>query len=370
MAMTIIGVNDPKAVKKYSAALAVDVAKTSYWAKRFTGGKGSSMPVHRLTELENDAGEYISYDLNMQLKMEPIEGDNILEGKEEELKFYTDGVYIDQARGGVNSGGRMTRKRTIHDLRKVAKSRQRDWWARAFDELMFMYLSGTRGTNTDFIFPTTYTGRANNAFSAPDSEHHLWPRLSDGSLAATGTMTVAETMVLDLIDRAVAHAQTMGGGTQEVPRILPVMVEGEKRYVCIMSPWQVYDLRAASESMWLAFQRDLTTAVGRKSGIFTGALGLYNNVVLHQHENVIRTLHGADGDVACARALFLGEQAGVIAFGSPGTGLRYGWHEETRDNGNILVITTNSIFGMKKCTFNGLDYGVIAIETAAKNPNS
>ena len=115
MGQTIIGVNDPKAVKKYSAFLAVDIARTSYWSRKFFGqGVESGMPIHQLNELEN---------------------------KEEELKFYTDGVYIDQMRGGVNSGGRMTRKRTIHNLRKISRKRQSEWWARVFDELHFMYLS-------------------------------------------------------------------------------------------------------------------------------------------------------------------------------------------------------------------------------------
>lgn len=59
-----------------------------------------------------------------------------MEGNEEDLKFYTDSLYIDQARGGVNTGGRMTRKRTIHDLRKVARARQSEWWARVFDQLV------------------------------------------------------------------------------------------------------------------------------------------------------------------------------------------------------------------------------------------
>jgi hypothetical protein len=59
----------------------------------------------------------------MQLNMQPIEGDAELHGKEEALQFYSDNVYIDQMRGGADAGGRMTRKRTLHDLRKIAKSR-------------------------------------------------------------------------------------------------------------------------------------------------------------------------------------------------------------------------------------------------------
>ena len=81
-----------------------------------------------------------------------------LRGKEEDLKFYTDNLFIDQLRGGVNTGGKMTRKRTIHDLRKIARARQSDWWARLMDETLFIYLSGARGVNADFIEDTVAMG--------------------------------------------------------------------------------------------------------------------------------------------------------------------------------------------------------------------
>jgi N4-gp56 family major capsid protein len=94
---------------------------------------------------------------------------------------------------------------------------------------------------------------------------------------------------------------------------------------------------------------------------------MYNDVVLHKHKGVIRfTDYGAGGNVAAARALFLGRQAGVVAFGSPGNGLRFDWHEEERDNGNQAVITTSSIFGIKKTAFTiagtSRDFGVISMD--------
>lgn len=174
MAQTVIGLNDVKAIKKWSGDLAVDTARKSYFNKKFMGsGSNTSAPIQMITRLENEAGDNISYDLSLQLKMAPIEGDSVLRGSEEDLNFYTDNIYVDQARAGVNTGGRMSRKRTLHDLRSVAKARQSEWWARMFDEQFFMYLSGSRGVNTDFIFPLGYTGRANNAFEAPDSDHVL-----------------------------------------------------------------------------------------------------------------------------------------------------------------------------------------------------
>lgn len=367
MPATIIGLGDAKAVKRWSGELAVDTARKSYFNRKFMGqGVDASMPIQVLTHLENDAGDNISFDLSMQLKMAPIESDNTLEGNEENLTFYTDNLYIDQARAGVNTGGRMTRKRTLHDLRTVAKSRQSEWWARLFDEQFFMYLSGARGVNADYIFPTGYTGRANNAFSAPDTEHLMY----GGAATSKATVAATDKLSLALIDRAVTKATMMGGGTSGTPQVQPIMVDGEEHYVCVMSPFQEYDLRTnASTGQWIDIQKAATTAEGRKSPIFRGGLGMYNNVVLHSHKSVVRfSDYGAGGNVAAGRALFMGEQAAVCAFGSPGTGMRFDWNEESDDRGSQVVISTSSIFGIKKTTFNSKDFGVIAMDTAAADP--
>ena len=367
MAKTIIGLNDAKAVKRYSGYLAVDIARTSYFTRKFMGeGETSSMPIQRLTQLENDAGEQITFDLVMQLKMQPVEGDMVLEGKEEDLKFYTDQVYIDQMRGGVNTGGRMTRKRTLHDLRQIARTRQSEWWARVFDELFFMYLSGARGINTEYVFPLTYTGFGNNAFSAPDADHLI---VAGGK--AKNTLTTADKMSLTEIDKAVAYAKMMGGGTQEIPRILSrSRSTARTTFVCVMNPYQVYDIRTNSTTgQWLDLQKAAAAAEGRANPIFKGTLGMYNNVLLHEHECVVRfSDYGASGDLPAARALFMGAQAAVCAFGSPGTGLRFDWNEESRDNGNQAVITTASIFGIKKVTFNAKDFGLMAIDSYSVKP--
>jgi len=68
MAKTVIGLNDPKAVKKYSGYLAVDIGRTSYFNKKFMGvGEDASMPIQMLPHLENDAGEQITYDCYSRL---------------------------------------------------------------------------------------------------------------------------------------------------------------------------------------------------------------------------------------------------------------------------------------------------------------
>jgi N4-gp56 family major capsid protein len=367
MAKTIVGLGDAKAVKRWSGQLAVDTARKSYFNKKFMGqGPDSSMPIQLLSQLENDAGDNIAYDLIMQLKMSPIEGDNALEGNEENLNFYTDNVFIDQARAGVNTGGRMSRKRTLHDLRVVAKARQSEWWARCFDEQFFMYLSGARGVNADYLFPLGYTGRANNSFTAPDANHLTY----GGVATAKNNLASTDIMSLSTIDRIVTKATTQGGGTSGIPQLQPIMIDGEEHWVCVMHPYQEYALRTNTNTgQWLDIQKALTLAVGKQSPIFKGGLGMYNDCVLHSHKAVVKfSDYGSGVNLPAARALFMGAQAGVCAFGSPGTDMRFDWHEETADNGNQVVISTASIFGIKKATYNSMDFGVIAVDTYAVNP--
>lgn len=371
MAKTLVGVGDPKAVKKYSAFLAVDVGRKSYFNKKFMGvGEEAQTPLQTLPHLENDAGDQISYDLVMQLKMKPIQGDATLRGKEEDLKFYSDSLYIDQLRGGVNTGGKMSRKRTVHDLRKIARVRQSEWWARLFDETLFIYLSGMRGSNGDFIEDADFTGYAGNSLVAPDAEHLMY----GGDATSKATLDSADKIDLGLIDKLVAKADVLGGGTSGIPSIQPCEIDGEPHYCLLMHPWQEYDLRSnTSTGQWVDIQKAAAAAEGRSSPLFKGGLGMYNNVILHKHKAVITANdYGAGSDVAAARALFMGRQAGVVAFGSRGTGLRFDWHEEMEDRANQVVITTSSIFGVKKSAFTiagtSRDFGLISVDTAAADP--
>ena len=368
MARTIIGVNDPKAVKRWAGLLAYDQSQKSYFNQRFMArGAEAEVPIQILTDLESDAGEMISYDLLAELKMAPVEGEDILEGKEEGQKFYTDVVYIDQARCGVNTGGRMTRKRTLHDLREKAKRQQSSWWARLMDELCFVYLSGSRGVNANFILPTGYTGRASNAFVSPDSNHTLY-----GNVATTfNNIASTDKFDLRLVDRAKTKADSQGGGATNIPVLQPCKIDGNETFVCVMHTFQEDDLRSNTNTgQWIDIQKAAAAAQGQSNPLFRGSLGMYRGVILHSHRNVIRfNTAGSGANVEAARALFLGSQAAVVAFGSPGTNLRYDWHEETRDNGDKVVITTSSVFGIKKVTFTtdagAQDFGTFSLDTAA-----
>ena len=364
MAATIIAFGDPKAQKKWSANLAVDTRKKSYFENRFIGTDDNNI-IQRKTELETDAGDTISFDLCVQMRAKPTYGDARLEGKEESLKFYTDQVIIDQVRHAASAGGKMSRKRTAHDMRMIAKNRLGDYFARLVDELFFMYLSGARGINEDFIEDLSYTGFAGNAMTAPDSGHQLY----GGSATSKATLASTDKMTRAVIEKAVNKAEMMQARDPRTANMVPVTNGADDQYVLLMSPFQEYDLRTSDTTGWLDIQKAAAAAEGRNNPIFKGGMGMINNTVLHKHRNVIRfNDYGSGANVSAARALFMGRQAAVVAYGTAG-GLRYSWEENTKDYGNEPTVASGFIGGIKKTVFNGKDFGILSVDTAASDPN-
>lgn len=365
MAQTVIAWGDPKAKKAWSTGLAVDQVKKAYFEKKFVGTDENSI-IQRKTELESDAGDRVSFDLSVQLRGEATEGDARLEGKEENQKYYTDEVVIDQVRHAVSAGGAMTRKRTNLNLRGNARRLLSDYWARFNDEMMFIYLSGARGINKDFLFSLDWAGRASNPLQAPDTGHLLY----GGAATSKATLTANDKMTRAVIEKAQVKATMLQAQDPENANMVPVSIDGEEHYCIVMNPFQAHDLRTASGSEWLDVQKAAAAAEGKANPIFKGGLGMIKNVVLHEHRNSIRfSDYGAGSNVNAGRALFLGRQAGVVAYGTSG-GMRWDWKEETKDYGNEPTVASGAIFGFKKARFNGRDFGVLSIDTAATDPNA
>lgn len=368
---TVIGLNDAKAVKLWSANLCVAISRESYWQRKFMGsGDETPMPVMMLTELERGDGEQIKYDLSLQIGGDGVEDDQKVEGTGTALRWASDSVYINQFRKAVSLGGRMTRKRTVHDLRTIGKNRLKEYFARWFDEQFFMYGSAGRGVNPDFITPLGYPGRANNVFQAPDAAHLLY---GDGTTKAT--LTAAGVMTRTLIERANTKADTIGGGTTDIAELQPIRIAGGEYRVVVMHPWQFHSLKVSTDTNgWMDVQKAAAAAEGRDNPIFKGGEGMIGGTILHKHKAVVRySDYGAGGNVAAARALFLGRQAMVAAFGSPGQGLRMTWSEKELDHGNDIEIAAGFILGIKKNQFTSpvsgaADFGLLSIDTAAADP--
>lgn len=360
MATTEFALGDALAVQRWSTSLAIEAEKLQYFRK-FMGTTPDNLIIVK-TELNKKAGEKITYGLRMKLDGDGVEGDNIIEGTSAEtaLDFYNDALFVTQRRKGTKSKGKMSEQRVPYNMRKEGRDALAIWWAEDYDEQLMMYLAGARGVDTSFHVALGYTGRANNSFNSPDSDHVIY----GGNATGLSDIDAQDKMDIKIVEKLVSKVETLD------PMIQPFRIMGEKKYVLLMHTWNAYDLRTSiSQTDWLEIHK---ATDGQKSTIYQNALGEYAGMILHKHRNVIRfdSTTGCSDGITASRSLCLGAQAAAIAWGGGSAMGRYSWNEETDDRGNALAITAGAIYGTKKIRFNSKDFGVIGVDAYCKDPDA
>ena len=351
MATTSFPTNHPLAVKLWSKKLFVDALKAT-WFDKFMGDSPNSL-IQVKSELNKSAGDKITYGLRMQLSGAGIVGDGTLEGNEEALATYSDSALIDQLRHAVRSAGKMSEQRVPFSVREEARQGLQDWWSDRLDTAIMNHLAGN-SAQTDLA----YTG--NNVTVIADSAHRLWP-----AHMATGNESISttDTLALTMIDAAVEKAKLAS------PQLRPVKVNGNDYYVMFIHPINTDALRtsAATTGSWFDIQKAAMTGGQIETNpIFTGALGVYNGVVLHESTRVPLLVNSSGAAVANSRTCVLaGAQALTFAYGQNSSGGEMSWVEEVFDYGNQLGVSAGLVFGAKKNRFNGADFSTIAISTYA-----
>lgn len=348
---TNFSVNDPLAVLTWSKKLSVEALAATQYGK-FISSDANNI-IQQKDEVSASAGTKITYGLRKQLTGTGIQGDGTLQGQEESLSVYSDALFVDQLRHAVNVGGRMSQQRVPFEVREEARLGLQDWYAGRFDTCFINQLSGNT-VQTD----TRFTG--NNATVAPTSGYITLPT----GVAAETNLGSSNTFTLALIDTAVERAKL---GISSNPIIRPVKTKMGDMWVLIMHPSQVTDMRTSTTTgQWLDIQKAAMTG-GEVSDnpIFTGALGSYNQTVLHSDNRCIQTITSGAFNASTRRAIFCGAQSGVIAFGRGDGKEQFTWVEELFDYANILGVSAGSIFGIKKAVYNSADFGVQIVSSYA-----
>lgn len=375
MAQTTVGINDPKAVKRFAGALFTASVPTSFWGKNMMAnvnsdgktGQGANAPLCIVNDLTSQAGDLVSFDLYAQLTGRPTFGDDNLEGNLEKLDAFTDEIRINQVRKGVDAGGLMSRKRTVNDHRAISKDKLAEYNRTYFDQACFTTLAGARGVSADLHIPLGASTAIDDTkpFDTYDAEHIIY----GGAATSKATLVAGDKMSLTTIDRAITIVKSTGGGADGKLRMTPLdRGAGEDGYVLCMHPFQEHDLRKdVGSAGWLDIQKAAAAAVGFDSPIFKNTLGTHRNVVLRSHQYVVNfNDYGVGGNVTAARANIMGRQAMVVAFGSASSkGMRADWTEKMLDvDDNRLAISSNMVYGLKRGKFNGKDVNTYAIDTA------
>ena len=300
---------------------------------KFTGNSPENI-IQIRTELSKDDGDTINIPLLMPLTGDGVSGDDFLEGNEEAMIYRDFKVTINQLRHAVRIKGKMEEQRVSLDLRRDAKVALANWLADKIDKTIFKELS-TNPTADRIVYGGSATSEAN--------------------IGASDTFSTA------LIGRAKRIALA-----DENTMVKPIKVNGLETYIMVIDQWQARDLK--SDQTWIEAQQ-YANVRGNDNPIFSGALGVYDGVVLHQCNRILRTNTGSGG-TKVGHALFLGRQAAVFAVGNNPT-----WFEKEFDYGNKIGFEFGRIFGIKKTQFkydgtNQTDFGCINVLTASEDDPS
>lgn len=371
MAVTVYSTADALTVKQWRRKLFREIIRPTDVGRFF--GMDSNSLIQIVDDTKKDQGDRVTIGLRLQLTGAGVSGDGTLEGAEEALVTNSDNVFIEQLRHAVRSAGHMTEQRVMYDVREEARMGLTDWWRDRLSVSFFNQICGNLA-QTDVRFTGMQTAvtadAAHNLVARSTVEGEADPIFTSGANVVAGiSASNGNRMNLSFIDVAVSQAKTT------IPFVRPIMIPnmGES-YVMFIHPFQTRDMRRATGTgSWQDIQKAaLMGGQITNSPLFTGALGMYNNVILHEDSRVSLGADNSGTAVANTRAAVLcGAQASSFAMGkgydTPDKAMqvKMSWEEELFDYGNQYGVAAGMIWGLKKMQFNSVDFSTIRIVTRA-----
>lgn len=363
MGYTTYPVNDALAIKLWSRSL-------DHEALKYTDiypliGDSANSIIHRKSETQKGPGDQITYGIRMQLSGAGFSENDLAEGNGEQLTTFSDALLINELGNvvGVKSRYTIDQQRVPFNLREEARDGLADWWAKRYSVAFFNQVCGYTPQND-----VRFSGL--NAVMAPSANRII----RQNGRASDDLLVAGDEFTLDLLDKAKEKANTA------TPPLRPVKVgSGDRsrrdynttltdKYVAILHEYQISSIRRnTSSAQWFDIER--AAMQGGKvtnSPIYTGAMGEYNSVIIRKGFDVTTGVAASGVDAPNARrAVMLGGQAAMIAFGQDNGPTKYRWNEELFDHKRKLEVSAWSIHGIRKTRFNSEDYGVIVIASYA-----
>lgn len=266
----------------WSKKVYTQAEKLTFWQK-WEGPEGSNMPLVRKDDLEGGGvGDTIKIDIFLNLTGAGLTGDTtLLEGNEEKQVIRQTSLTATRLKHAVRVGD-LANLLIAYDLRQKAYQGLSRWLAGKLDDRIFNEMTGNGGGT---VIPTK------NKWAAG---------------TATTRDTVADTdaggrMTLDDISRIKAYAQT------EL-KIEPLALEdGQEIFGMALHPYTALSVKL-NDTKWAQAQREAQVR-GAGNPLFTGALGMWDGVVLYESQRVPRSLNGGTPDIQVSDNIFFGAQA-------------------------------------------------------------
>ena len=317
-------------VSRWAKELQSEVSKGVYFSKFMGEGPGNAIHVK---QIEDGKGKDVTFGLVTQLTGSAITGDSSLEGNEQSLSTFSNTVSTNQKRLAVRDTGKFANSKVLYDFRSTSLDLLKTQYSELIDADIFSALSTTSGTHAYYRADASAS-----VYATSDPK---------AALDAADGITLADISAMKTLAQ-------IGGSANY--RMRPIRVDGNDYYVLVLHPEVAYDLFELDEFQQI--QREAQNR-GESNPLFSGALGIYNGVVIHSHEGVNTFDNGGGAAVKGARNLFMGAQAACFAESSDMM-----WVEKTFDYGNQLGISAAKIYGVDISDYNSKDYGVIQYVSA------
>lgn len=376
-------------------------AEASFAAK----GKGQTSedyPIVKAGDLAKGAGDSISIDLFNVLQGKPTMGDRKVQGRMMPLTNSSMDVKINQVRGGADSGGMMTQKRTAHNLRSIASSGLQAWMQRLEDQTSLVHLAGARGTQqtSDWVVPlqadTDFADIMINSVKAPTRNRYF----SANDSTDASDIGTNDALTLQDIDRIVSQLRESSAVMQSVKVKGDDSAWNNPLWVMFVSErvWLYLQARSGNTTWRQAVQQgfDRKSSLGsNKHPLFDNFESIMWNGVLIKRmtryairfaagDSVIKDTGGGDGltytesGIVTAqpvdRSIIVGAQALAKAYGKSKSDYFYDWSEEEVDHGNSVETVVAAMGGSAKIRFKidgvDTDHGVAVVDSYAPDPAS
>jgi hypothetical protein len=361
-------------------------------------GKGPNNIIELKSDLLGVAGDLVKFDIFALLAGNGQGDDGLYETNEEAMLSYQMDVYIHERGHSIVLNGKMTEKRTIHNLRSQGRHQLGTWLSRKRSSDIIAALSGVvaatfagqiTGEIDDDVSSVQIKTVSNGVKVSPTKgdtatrwfgggqslDGLTFERVASDLLINSATNNLFGTKVISYVKRMAELTITPGtsgadGGLPLSP-IMPIMIKGKKRYVMFIDPLQANQLRL--ETAWNTAQQTANIR-GETNPIFSGAMGMWDGVVIHESQLILKRLgkvgqanepeYFESNDIltntfTVARALFCGAQAACLAQGQYPS-----WVEKPLDFDTKMGVHTDVIYGVVKTVFNSVDFGVICVDTA------
>jgi len=327
------------------------------------GKAGSGKPIIVDNTLQGNKGDTIRYHFMPQNKTDGIQGqDASILGNEDTLDEFFMDLKIDEMSKAFAKKGKITDKRIIWQFREKATQQLINWFQERSEIWITDALTGYIENGFDYVKNINGTplvkgeGRCMRAKGA-DSWEIVDPSKSSND-ELVKVVSTADKMNVKVLDQLSILAKK---GNSKY-RIRPYRTEDEiprEIFLLYVSLRAARDLKQDPE--FKQYQRALITGgMITKDPVATGALGLYDNILVMENER-IREFKNAKGEYF-ARNLLVGGDAMVVGYAQT-----IDYTEELTDHKRRLSMAADEIKGHKKFEFDGVDLGVAQVITASSD---